>query len=98
MYSCISASLMASSPIARRALKPVPMPKSMRPGASLLSVANAFAVTPAMRFGRRQHAGAQANARSFHRRGRHGDKTIGTQHLRVVEPGVGEAEFFGALH
>src|SRR6266567_3433538 len=49
MYSSISASLMALSPMARRAEKPVPMPKSMRPGASPLSVANALAVTAAMR-------------------------------------------------
>ena len=40
---------MAFNPIARRAEKPVPMPKSMRPGASPLSVANALAVTAAMR-------------------------------------------------
>src|SRR6266446_6196043 len=50
MYSSISASLTAPRPIARRAEKPVPMPKSMRPGASPFQVANAFAVTAAMRF------------------------------------------------
>ena len=42
--------LMAPKPIARRAVKPVPTPKSMRPGASLFSVASALAVTGAMRF------------------------------------------------
>ena len=40
----------APKPIARRAVKPVPTPKSMRPGASWLSVAMALAVTGAMRF------------------------------------------------
>src|SRR5258708_6129037 len=50
MYSSISASLTAPSPIARRAEKPVPMPKLMRPGASPFKVAKALAVTAAMRF------------------------------------------------
>ena len=45
----MSASLTAPSPIARRAEKPVPMPKSIRPGASPFNVAKAFAVTAAMR-------------------------------------------------
>ncbi len=46
----MSASFIAPSPIARRAEKPVPTPKSIRPGANWLSVANALAVTAAMRF------------------------------------------------
>ena len=50
IYSSISASFIAPSPIARRAEKPVPTPKSIRPGASPFNVANAFAVTAAMRF------------------------------------------------
>ena len=41
--------LMAPKPMARRAVKPVPTPKSMRPGARLLSVASALAATGAMR-------------------------------------------------
>jgi hypothetical protein len=41
---------MAPSPIARRAEKPVPTPKSMRPGAIAFRVAKALAVTAAMRF------------------------------------------------
>jgi hypothetical protein len=41
---------MAPNPMARRAVKPVPTPKSMRPGASRLSEASALAVTGAMRF------------------------------------------------
>ena len=39
----------APKPMARRAVKPVPTPKSMRPGASWFSVAMALAVTGAMR-------------------------------------------------
>ena len=49
-YSSMSASLTAPSPIARRPVKPVPTPKSIRPGASLFNEANAFAATGAMRF------------------------------------------------
>ena len=45
----MSLTLMAPNPMARRAVKPVPTPKSMRPGASWLSVASALAVTGAMR-------------------------------------------------
>ena len=45
----MSLTLIAPNPMARRAVKPVPMPKSMRPGASWLSVASALAVTGAMR-------------------------------------------------
>ncbi len=46
----MSASLTAPSPIARLPVKPVPMPKSIRPGASLLSEAKALALTAASRF------------------------------------------------
>ncbi len=46
----MSASLTAPSPIARRPVKPVPTPKSIRPGASLLSEAKALAATAAIRF------------------------------------------------
>jgi len=49
-YSSISESFIAPSPIARRPVKPVPTPKSIRPGANLLSEAKAFAVTGAIRF------------------------------------------------
>ena len=45
----MSASFIAPSPMARRAENPVPTPKSIRPGAMALSVANALAVTAAMR-------------------------------------------------
>ena len=45
----MSASFMAPRPMARRAEKPVPTPKSMRPGARPFSVAKALAVTAAMR-------------------------------------------------
>ncbi len=48
-YSSISASLTAPSPIARRPVNPVPTPKSIRPGANLLSDAKALAATGAMR-------------------------------------------------
>ena len=50
MYSAISASVTAPRPIVRRAVNPVEMPKSIRPGASLLSEASALAVTGAIRF------------------------------------------------
>jgi hypothetical protein len=49
MYSSKAASLIAPMPMARRPVKPVPMPMSMRPGASLLSEAKALAATGAMR-------------------------------------------------
>ena len=49
MYSSISASLTGGRPMVRRAVKPVEMPKSMRPGASALSVASPLAATGAMR-------------------------------------------------
>ena len=50
VYASISASRIAPRPIARLPVKPVPTPKSIRPGASLLSEAKAFAVTAASRF------------------------------------------------
>ncbi len=43
------ASEIARSPMVRRAVKPVPTPKWIRPGASALSEASALAVTGAMR-------------------------------------------------
>jgi hypothetical protein len=46
----MSLTLIAPKPMARRAVKPVPTPKSMRPGASWFNEANALAVTGAMRF------------------------------------------------
>src|SRR6516164_6757663 len=49
MYSSMSASLIAPSPIARLPVKPVPTPKSIRPGANLFSEAKALAVTGAIR-------------------------------------------------
>jgi hypothetical protein len=45
----MSLTLIAPKPIARRAVKPVPTPKSMRPGASWFRLASALAVTGAMR-------------------------------------------------
>ena len=47
--------------------------------------------------GRHQHAGAEADAARVDRRRAHGDEAIGTQHLGVVEPGMREAQFLGAL-
>jgi len=49
MYSSKSRSVIAPRPMARRPVKPVPRPMSIRPGASLLSEAKALAVTAAMR-------------------------------------------------
>ena len=49
-YSSMSASLTAPSPIARLPVKPVPTPKSIRPGANLFNEAKAFAVAGGMRF------------------------------------------------
>ena len=49
MYSAMSASLTAGRPMVRRPVKPVLMPKSIRPGASLFSEASALAATGAMR-------------------------------------------------
>ena len=49
MYSAISDSLIAPSPIVRRPVKPVPTPKSMRPGANRFNEANPLAVTGAIR-------------------------------------------------
>ena len=48
-YSRMSFSLTAPSPMVRRAVNPVATPKSIRPGASLLSEARALAVTGAIR-------------------------------------------------
>ena len=50
IYSSISASRTAPSPIARLPVKPVPIPKSIRPGANLFNDANALAATAASRF------------------------------------------------
>ncbi len=50
IYSSSRASVIAGRPMLRRAVKPVETPKSIRPGASALSVASAFAATGAMRF------------------------------------------------
>jgi hypothetical protein len=44
-----------------------------------------------------QHAGAKPDAAGLHRRGAHRDEAVGGDHLRVVEPGMGEAQFLGAL-
>ena len=49
MYSFMSASFTGPSPIVRRAVKPVEMPKSIRPGASAFRDASALAATGAMR-------------------------------------------------
>ena len=49
MYSFMSSSFTAESPMARRAVKPVEIPSSMRPGASALTEASALAATGAMR-------------------------------------------------
>ena len=45
----MSASFMAPRPMVRLAVKPVPTPKSIRPGASWLRLAKAPAATGAMR-------------------------------------------------
>ena len=45
----MSASRTAPSPIARLPVKPVPIPKSIRPGANLFNEAKALAATAAMR-------------------------------------------------
>ena len=45
----MSASFIDPKPMARRAEKPVPTPKSRRPGAIAFKVAKALAVTAAMR-------------------------------------------------
>jgi hypothetical protein len=50
MYSSMSASFTGGRPRVRRAVKPVEMPKSIRPGASALRLARPLAVTGAMRF------------------------------------------------
>ena len=48
-YSSMSASFTGRSPIVRRAVNPVEMPKSIRPGASAFRVARPLAATGAMR-------------------------------------------------
>jgi len=48
-YSRIAESFIGPSPIVLRAVNPVPTPKMILPGASLLSVANAAAQDGAMR-------------------------------------------------
>jgi hypothetical protein len=50
MYSRMASSVTGPSPMVRRAVKPVEMPKSTRPGARALSDASALAATGAMRF------------------------------------------------
>ncbi len=47
---------------------------------------------------RDQHAGAEPDSAGLQRGGRHRDERIGAQHLRVVEPGAGKAQFLGAPH
>jgi hypothetical protein len=49
MYSRMSASVTGPRPIVRRAVNPVEMPKSIRPGASAFSDASALAATGAIR-------------------------------------------------
>jgi len=49
-YSRMSSSFTGPRPMVRRAVKPVEMPKSTRPGASALRAASALAATGAMRF------------------------------------------------
>ncbi len=45
-----------------------------------------------------QHPGAEPDFRRFHRRRSHRDKRVGTQHLRVVEPGARKPQLFGPPH
>jgi hypothetical protein len=49
MYSRMASRVTGPSPMVRRAVNPVEMPKSMRPGASALSEVSALAATGAMR-------------------------------------------------
>ena len=44
-----------------------------------------------------EHAGPQMDPAGLHRGGTHGDEAIRRDHLRVIEPGMGEPEFLGAL-
>ena len=98
MYSSMSASFTAPRPMVRRPVKPVLMPNTMRPGASLFSEAKALAATGAMRLDGISTPVPSLIPRGLHRRRRHGDERIGAQHLGVEEPGVGEAEFLRAAH
>ena len=45
-----------------------------------------------------QHAGAEPDLRRLDCCGGHRDKRIGAQHLRIVKPGAGEAQFLGPPH
>ena len=47
---------------------------------------------------RDQHTGSQADPGRRHRRRAHGDEDLRVEQLRVVEPGAGEPQLFGALH
>ena len=93
----MSASFIAPSPMARRAEKPVPTPKSIRPGAMPFSVAKALAVTAAMRFDGTSTPVPRRMREVFIAAAAHRDEAIGGDHLRVEEPGMGEAQFLGAL-
>ncbi len=97
MYSAIADSFTGPSPIVLRAVLPVEMPKSTRPGASAFTEASAFAATGAMRLLGISTPVAETDLRCDHRRGRHADEDIGIQHMRVEEPDAAIAEFLGAL-
>ena len=74
-YSSMSASFTGPRPIVRRAVKPVPMPKSMRPGASAFRRASAARRHWRDAVRRDQHAGGEPDPRrSASPRARHGDE------------------------
>ena len=87
----------ARAPCVRRAVKPVEMPKSMRPGASAFSVASALAATGAMRFDGISTPVASRIVDVCTAAARHRDEELGVEELRVVEPGARVAQLLGAL-
>ena len=93
----MSASFIAPSPIARRAENPVPTPKSIRPGASPFRVAKALAVTAARRFDGTSTPVPSRIFEVFTAAAAIETKRVGGDHLRVEEPGMGKAQFLGAL-
>ena len=87
----------AASPMVRRAVKPVEMPKSMRPGASALRLASALAVTGAMRFDGISTPVPRRIVEVCTAAAAIDDEQLGVEQLRVVEPGAAVAQRLGAL-